>query len=222
MGQCRFLVAGFYCVFCASSSHSMNWFDVTRPLIFILLGYRSQSPACPSPVFGRNPSSSSSSSSSSALLRAVSWPGGKTPKSPGDQGEGDDGQATRRQLSDPPHSKQQFQSLATDVINASKCEKAASKNTGIKSVRQWCPIHTENSFKVADLCHATWSKKKWWIKRDGGSVNKEKRCWICHAESVSLLMRVEPVNEFCRFRKSEVQTASSRPHFLCRESASWA
>lgn len=105
----------------------------------ILLGYRSQSPACPSPVFGRNPSSSSSSSSSSALLRAVSWPGGKTPKSPGDQGEGDDGQATRRQLSDPPHSKQQFQSLATDVKNASKYHKAASKNTGIKFVRQWCP-----------------------------------------------------------------------------------
>ena len=95
---------------------------------FILLGYRSQSPACPSPVFGRNPSSSSSSSSSSALLRAVSWPGGKTPKSAGDQGEGDDGQATRRQLSDPPHSKQQFQSLATDVNNASKYHKAASKH----------------------------------------------------------------------------------------------
>ena len=164
MKQCSFLVAGFYWVCCASSSHSMNWFDVTFPLIFILLGYRSQSPACPSPVFGRNPSSSSSSSS--ALLRAVSWPGGKTPKSAGDQGEGDDGQATRRQLSDPPHSKQQFQSLATDVNNASKCEKAASKNTGIKSVRQWCPIHREISFKVADLYHATWSMVDMWIKRN--------------------------------------------------------
>ena len=135
---------------------------------FILLGYRSQSPACPSPVFGRNPSSSSSSSSSSALLRAVSWPGGKTPKSAGDQGEGDDGQATRRQLSDPPHSKQQFQSLATDVNNASKYQKVASKkqelNPCVSDARFIEKSHLKS--QTCTMRHEVkkiMNKKRWWI-----------------------------------------------------------
>ena len=69
--------------------------------------YRSQSPACPSPVFGR-------SSSTGGLLRPLSWPAGKPSKSPGDPADSDENQSTRRQLSDP-LAKPQFQSLATDV-----------------------------------------------------------------------------------------------------------
>ena len=80
-------------------------------IIFLALAYRSQSPACPSPVFGRN------TASTSGLLRPLSWPAGKPPKSPGDQADTDESQATRRQLSDPV-AKQQFQSLATDVNNS--------------------------------------------------------------------------------------------------------
>ena len=69
--------------------------------------YRSQSPACPSPVFGR-------SGSTGGLLRPLSWPAGKPSKSPGDPADSDENQSTRRQLSDP-LAKPQFQSLATDV-----------------------------------------------------------------------------------------------------------
>ena len=80
-------------------------------IIFLAIAYRSQSPACPSPVFGRN------AASGAVLLRPVSWPAGKPPKSSGDQADTDESQATRRQLSDPV-AKQQFQSLATDVSNS--------------------------------------------------------------------------------------------------------
>ncbi|XP_068698407.1 mitogen-activated protein kinase kinase kinase 4-like isoform X1 [Montipora foliosa] len=70
--------------------------------------YRSQSPACSSPVFGRG------GSASSGLSRAISWPVGKQPKSPGDLSDVDEAHGTRRQMSDPVF-KQQFQSLAADV-----------------------------------------------------------------------------------------------------------
>ena len=83
---------------------------VIKIFVFFLIAYRSQSPACPSPVFGR-------SAAPVGLLRPLSWPAGKPPKSPGDPADTDEGLATRRQLSDP-ISKQQFQSLATDVNNS--------------------------------------------------------------------------------------------------------
>ncbi|XP_022781351.1 mitogen-activated protein kinase kinase kinase 4-like [Stylophora pistillata] len=69
--------------------------------------YRSQSPACPSPVFGR-------SGSTGGLLRPLSWPAGKPSKFQGDPADSDENQSTRRQLSDPV-AKTQFQSLATDA-----------------------------------------------------------------------------------------------------------
>ncbi|KAK2570774.1 Mitogen-activated protein kinase kinase kinase 4 [Acropora cervicornis] len=77
-------------------------------------GFRCQSPACPSPVFGR------SGTSSSGLSRAVSWPVGKLPKSQGETSNVDETHGTHRQLSDPV-SRQQFQSLATDVKSIGLC-----------------------------------------------------------------------------------------------------
>ncbi|XP_078375482.1 mitogen-activated protein kinase kinase kinase 4-like isoform X2 [Oculina patagonica] len=86
--------------------------------------YRSQSPACPSPVFGR-------SAAPAGLLRPFSWPAGKPPKSPGDQADTDESQATQRQLSDPV-AKQQFQSLATDVNNRANNAEGESGDEGEK------------------------------------------------------------------------------------------
>ena len=59
-------------------------------------------------MFGRG------GSASSGLSRAISWPVGKQPKSPGDLSDVDEAHGTRRQMSDPVF-KQQFQSLAADV-----------------------------------------------------------------------------------------------------------
>lgn len=83
-------------------------------ILILLLGFRCQSPVCPSPVFGR------SGTSSSGLSRAVSWPVGKHPKSQGEASNVDETHGTHRQLSDPV-SRQQFQSLATDVKSIGLC-----------------------------------------------------------------------------------------------------
>ena len=44
-------------------------------------------------------------------------------------------------------------------------------------------------------------------------MNKEKRCWIFHAESVSLLMRVEPVMNFVVLAKAKGKLPPVDPIF---------
>lgn len=82
----------------------------SNKILILPLGF----PACPSPVFGR------SGTASSGLNRAVSWPVGKLAKSPGEASNVDEAHGTYRQLSDPV-SKQQFQSLGTDVKSIGLC-----------------------------------------------------------------------------------------------------